>query len=73
MDGKSFLFTGKLTKFTRDDAKEMVEQNAGKTISGVSKKLDYLVVGKKPGSKLKIANELKIKVLTEKDFIKLVN
>jgi DNA ligase (NAD+) len=73
LDGKSFLFTGKLTKFTRDDAKEMVEQNAGKTISGVSKKLDYLVVGEKAGSKLKKAEALgTVTILTEEEFLDLI-
>jgi len=72
-EGKSFLFTGKLTQFTRDDAKEMVEQNAGKTISGVSKKLDYLVVGEKAGSKLKKAEALgTVTILTETEFLELL-
>ena len=73
-EGKSFLFTGKLTQFTRDEAKEMVEQNAGKTISGVSKKLDYLVVGEKAGSKLKKAEAIDtITILTETEFLNLIN
>jgi len=73
LEGKSFLFTGKLTQFTRDDAKEMVEQNAGKTISGVSKKLDYLVVGEKAGSKLKKAEALgTVTILTETEFLELI-
>jgi len=73
LEGKSFLFTGKLTQFTRDDAKEMVEQHAGKTISGVSKKLDYLVVGEKAGSKLKKAEALgTVTILTEIEFLELI-
>jgi len=73
LEGKSFLFTGKLTQFTRDDAKEMVEQNAGKTISGVSKKLDYLVVGEKAGSKLKKAEAIgTVTILTETEFLELI-
>jgi len=73
LEGKSFLFTGKLTQFTRDDAKEMVEQHAGKTISGVSKKLDYLVVGEKAGSKLKKAEALgTVTILTETEFLELI-
>jgi len=73
LEGKSFLFTGKLTQFTRDDAKEMVEQHAGKTISGVSKKLDYLVVGEKAGSKLKKAEALgTVTILTETEFLELL-
>ena len=73
LEGKSFLFTGKLTQFTRDDAKEMVELHAGKTISGVSKKLDYLVVGEKAGSKLKKAEALgTVTILTETEFLELI-
>ena len=72
-EGKSFLFTGKLTQFTRDAAKEMVEQHAGKTISGISKKLDYLVVGEKAGSKLKKAEALgTVTILTETEFLDLL-
>ncbi len=70
---KTFLFTGKLTQFTRDEAKEMVEKNGGKTISGVSKKLDYLVVGEKAGSKLKKAQAIEtITILTETEFLNLL-
>jgi len=73
LEGKSFLFTGKLTQFTRDDAKDMVAQHAGKTISGVSKKLDYLVVGEKAGSKLKKAEALgTVTILTETEFLALI-
>ena len=70
---KSIVFTGTLEELSRDEAKQMAKNHGFKILSTVNSKLDYLIVGKKPGSKLKIANELKIKVLTEKDFIKLVN
>ena len=51
----------------------MVEQNSGKTISGVSKKLDYLVVGEKAGSKLKKAEALgTVTILTETEFLELI-
>lgn len=73
LEGKTFLFTGKLTQFTRDEAKDMVEQHAGKTISGVSNKLDYLVVGEKAGSKLKKAEALgTVTILTETEFLELI-
>ena len=73
LEGKTFLFTGKLTEFTRDGAKEMVEQHGGKTISGVSSKLNYLVVGEKAGSKLKKAEALgTVTILTEKEFLELI-
>ena len=70
---KSIVFTGTLEELSRDEAKQLAKNFGFKILSTVNSKLDYLIVGKKPGSKLKIANELKIKVLTEKDFIKLVN
>jgi DNA ligase (NAD+) len=55
---KTFLFTGTLTKFTRDEAKELVERNGGKLLSGVSKNLHYLVAGAEAGSKLEKAQKI---------------
>ena len=49
LQGKSFLFTGTLNKMKRSDAEELVEANGGKILSGVSSKLDYLVVGEDAG------------------------
>ncbi|PIE50239.1 MAG: DNA ligase (NAD(+)) LigA [Flavobacteriales bacterium] len=73
LEGKSFLFTGKLTLFTRSQAEEMVEQNGGKKLSSVSKNLDYLVVGEKAGSKLKKAEKIdSINIITEEAFLKLI-
>lgn len=73
LDGKSFLFTGSLSNFTRDEAKEMVEQNGGKTISSVSKKLNYLVVGENAGSKLEKARKLgSIEIISEEDFLEMI-
>lgn len=69
--GKNFLFTGTLKNFTREEIKEEIEKLGGKNLSGVSKKLDYLIVGEKAGSKLKKAQEIgTIKILTEDEFIK---
>jgi DNA ligase (NAD+) len=71
--GQTFLFTGTLTEFKRSDAEELVEKNGGKLLSGVSSKLDYLIVGEDAGSKLEKAKKIpSIKVLTEKDFLKLI-
>lgn len=73
LEGKTFLFTGKLSLFTREAAEEMVEKNAGKNISAVSKNLDYLVVGEKAGSKLKKAQDLgSITILDEQEFLDLI-
>ncbi len=70
--GKTFLATGKLTHFKRQEIKDIVEKLGGTNISGVSKKLDYLIVGEKPGSKLKKAEELgTVKILTEEEFLEL--
>jgi len=72
-NGATFLFTGKLTKFSRENAKEIVEQNGGKLISAVSKNLDYLVVGEKAGSKLKKAQSIKtVSILTEVEFLEMI-
>lgn len=73
LDGKTFLFTGKLSLFTREAAEEMVEKHGGKNISAVSKNLNYLVVGEKAGSKLKKAQTIgTIEILDEQQFLDLV-
>ncbi|NAW51635.1 NAD-dependent DNA ligase LigA [Elizabethkingia argentiflava] len=74
LDGKTFLFTGKLSLFTREQAEEMVDQHGGKNISAVSKNLNYLVVGEKAGSKLKKAQAIgSIIILDEQQFLDLIN
>lgn len=73
LQGKTFLFTGTLTQFSRSEAQKMVEQNGGKNISAVSKNLNFLVAGEKAGSKLKKAEEIgTIQVLSEEDFLALI-
>ncbi len=73
LEGKTFLFTGKLSLFTREQAEIMVEQHGGKNISAVSKNLNYLVVGEKAGSKLKKAEALgSVVILDEQQFLDLV-
>lgn len=73
LEGKSFLFTGTLTAFSRDRAKQLVEENGGKLLSGVSSKLDYLIVGSDAGSKLSKAQKIEsIKIITEDDFLTMV-
>ena len=71
--GQTFLFTGTLPVLKRSEAEEMVEKNGGKLLSGVSSKLNYLVVGEDAGSKLAKAQKLKtVKILSEDDFLKLI-
>ncbi|PPZ92631.1 DNA ligase (NAD(+)) LigA [Cloacibacterium normanense] len=73
LEGKTFLFTGKLSLFTREQAEEMVEKHGGKNISAVSKNLNYLVVGEKAGSKLKKAQDIgTITILDEQQFLNLI-
>lgn len=72
LNGKSFLFTGSLLKMKRNEAEELVEANGGKILSGVSSKLDYLIVGEDAGSKLEKAKKIaSIQILSEDDFIQL--
>ena len=74
LENKTFLFTGKLSLFTREAAEEMVEKHGGKNISAVSKNLNYLVVGEKAGSKLKKAQDIgTIEILDEQEFLDLIN
>lgn len=73
LEGKTFLFTGSLQKFTRDRAKELVEENGGKLLSGVSANLNYLVVGEDAGSKLAKARKIpSISILTEDEFLAMI-
>lgn len=69
LEGKTFLFTGTLTQFSRDVAKELVEKHGGKNVSGVSANLDVLVAGEKAGSKLTKAEKLGIAIWSEDDFL----
>ncbi len=70
--GKVFVFTGTLSCCPREKAQEMVEALGGKTSSSVSRKTTYLVVGENPGSKLQKAKKLGINILTEEEFLKLL-
>lgn len=70
--GRTFLFTGSLQELTRREASAKVKAAGGKLLSGVSKNLDVLVVGEKPGSKRKKAEELGITIMTEAEFLELL-
>ncbi len=74
LKNKTFMFTGKLLNISRAEAKSLTEENAGKILSNVNKKLDYLVTGEKPtGKKIKQAKELNIKVIKQSEWEKLLN
>lgn len=66
--GKSFVLTGTLTMYTRDEAKEKIESLGGKTVDSVSKKTSVVIVGDAPGSKYRKAQELGIEIWTEEEF-----
>jgi DNA ligase (NAD+) len=70
--GKTFVFTGTLERFKRNDAKKIVQRLGGRVSSSVSKKTGYVVAGADPGSKYDKAKELGVKLLTEEEFAKLI-
>ena len=73
LSGLNFLFTGTLTQLKRSDAEAMVEARGGHILSGVSSKLNYLVVGEDAGSKLEKAKKIaSIKIITEAEFVELI-
>ena len=69
LKSKSFLITGKLQGISRAEAKSIIEINSGKILSSVSNKLDYLITGEKPTTKkVNMAKDLKIKILSQKQW-----
>jgi DNA ligase (NAD+) len=73
LDGQTFLFTGTLHQLKRNEAEEQVEKNGGKILSGVSSKLNYLIVGDDAGSKLEKAKKIpSIRILSEQEFLQFI-
>lgn len=70
--GKTFVLTGTLEKYTRDEASEIIERFGGKTSSSVSKKTSYVLAGEEAGSKLTKAQELGVTIITEEEFAKMI-
>ena len=68
LSGKTFVLTGKLENYTRDEAAKLIEDRGGRVSSSVSKKTDYVVAGSDAGSKLTKAEGLGITVLNEVQF-----
>ena len=74
LNNKSFLVTGKLNGISRSEVKSLIEENSGITVSTVSKKLNFLIVGEKPTKKkIDNAKQLKIKIINQVEFLKMLN
>jgi len=72
LEGKTFVFTGELKKFSRTDAEAKVRQLGGNDASSVSQKTDFVVAGDTPGSKYNRAKKLGVKIISEDDFLKMI-
>ncbi|MBR1424399.1 NAD-dependent DNA ligase LigA [bacterium] len=72
LSGKTFVLTGTLENLTRDEAAALIKSNGGKTSSSVSKKTSYVLAGANPGSKFDKAQDLGVIILTEKDFLEMI-
>ena len=73
LNGMTFVLTGSLENYSRKEAEEIIEKFGGKTSSSVSKKTTYLISGEDSGSKLDKAQALGVAVLSEQDFINMIN
>ena len=74
LNNQTFMLTGKLNGMSRAEAKSLIEDNSGTTVSSVSKKLDYLIIGDKPTKrKVETAKELGISTIDQKQFLKMLN
>ena len=68
------MFTGKLSNMSRAEAKSLIEENSGSVVSSVNKKLKFLIVGEKPTiRKVQQAKEFGIKILSQNEFLNLLN
>ena len=72
LKNKTFVFTGTLESISRESAEQLVRSHGGDTSSFVSKTTSYVVVGSEPGSKAEKAKKLGVKIIEEKEFLKLV-
>ncbi len=72
LSGLRFVVTGELSRWSRKEVEEFIESLGGEVMSSVSKNTDYLIVGRNPGSKLERAKKIKVKTISEEEFVKLV-
>ena len=73
LNGKTFVLTGTLSSFTRQEATNLIEKSGGIVTTSVSKNTDYILFGESPGSKLEKGKKLGVELLSEKDFQILTN
>ncbi len=74
LKNKTFMLTGKLNGISRAEAKSLIEQNSGKIINNVNKKLDYLIIGEKPtNKKVNSAKDLDVKIVSQQEWLKMLN
>ena len=74
LKNQTFMLTGKLKGISRAEAKSLIEENSGTSVSAVTKKLNYLIIGEKPTKrKINIAKELKIVIIDQAQFLRMLN
>ncbi len=71
--GRTFVLTGTLSNYTRQEARELIESEGGEVTSSVSRNTDYVLTGENPGSKLQRAQELGVEVISEEEFMDMLN
>ena len=72
LEGKTFVLTGSLESMTRAEAEKLIRLLGGHPLNSISKQTDYLLAGFEPGSKLKRAKKLGVKIISEKEFLKMI-
>ena len=73
LNGLNIIISGTFEKFSRDQLKNMIDENGGKNVGSISKKTNYLIAGENMGpSKLEKANKLGVKIISEDDFLKML-